>query len=455
MENSQQIIELLNSDDASIRKNTIESLLFSAPNEEVLEKLCDMITDSDKGVRNTLAIKLGNNSEWNAAKYLVKYISSDDISVRNLAGEILLKIGPGAVKVMEEKITTANDADQKFILDLLGLIGDPSIGETALKVLNESQCDNVVLACIEALGNIRYPNAVQSLITLFNKSELYQPSVIEALGKIGGSVALGFMMAQYDVVDELSKYSIIEGLAAAGEESTFFFLLNKLYNTGGPLVWALINSIAQLKSKYGFDIPYDEKIRNLILRTISEGEPQFRNAAVQLAVNFRDADTSEQLLKIYGSDFMLDEEIKQNLFSNPQNVLTKIPTIIKQQPENLKELLFLLNEIIDMYYEDIKSIPLHNLNDALTQCITNPAEEVRRTAIDLLFKLDEEVALLFIDIMLEDENIWNRLRLVELIQNSKSPIAEDALQKMQSDEEQMVSDAAKQILSERQSELQK
>jgi HEAT repeat protein len=455
MENSQQILDLLNSDDASIRKNTIESLLFSTPNEEVLEKLCDMITDSDKGVRNTLAIKLGSNVEWNAAKYLVKYISSEDISVRNLAGEILLKIGPGAVRVMEEKITTANDADQKFILDLLGLIGDPSIGETALKVLNESQCDNVILACIEALGNIRYPNAVQSLITLFNKSELYQPSVIEALGKIGGSVALGFMMAQYDVVDELSKYSIIEGLAAAGEESTFFFLLNKLYNTGGPLVWALINSIAQLKSKYGFDIPYDEKIRNLILRTISEGEPQFRNAAVQLAVNFRDADTSEQLLKIYGSDFMLDEDIKQNLFSNPQNVLTKIPAIIKQQPENLKELLFLLNEIIDMYYEDIKSIPLHNLNDALTQCITNPAEEVRRTAIDLLFKLDEEVALLFIDIMLEDENIWNRLRLVELIQNSKSPIAEDALQKLQSDEEQMVSDAAKQILSERQSEIQK
>lgn len=455
MENSQQILDLLNSDDASIRKNTIESLLFSAPNEEVLEKLCDMITDSDKGVRNTLAIKLGSNVEWNAAKYLVKYISSEDISVRNLAGEILLKIGPGAVRVMEEKITTANDADQKFILDLLGLIGDPSIGETALKVLNESQCDNVILACIEALGNIRYPNAVQSLITLFNKSELYQPSVIEALGKIGGSVALGFMMAQYDVVDELSKYSIIEGLAAAGEESTFFFLLNKLYNTGGPLVWALINSVAQLKAKYGFDIPYDEKIRNLILRTISEGEPQFRNAAVQLAVNFRDADTSEQLLKIYGSDFMLDEDIKQNLFSNPQNVLVKIPAIIKQQPENLKELLFLLNEIIDMYYEDIKSIPLHNLNDALTQCITNPAEEVRRTAIDLLFKLDEEVALLFIDIMLEDENIWNRLRLVELIQNSKSPIAEDALQKLQSDEEQMVSDAAKQILSERQSEIQK
>ncbi len=454
MENARQILDLLNSDDASVRKNTIETLIISQPTDEVLEKLCDMITDSDKGLRNTISIKLGNNTEWNSAKFLVKYISSDDITIRNLAGDILIRIGSNAVPVLEEKIFQSNDADQKFLLDVLGLIGDPSVGNTTLKVLNESQYDNVILACIETLGNIRCAEAVPSLINFFNKSELYQPSVIEALGKIGGSVALGFMMAQYDVVDELSRYSIIEGLAAAGEESTFFFLLNKLYNTGGPLVWALINSIAELKNKYGFDIPYDEKIRNLILRTVSEGEPQFRNAAVQLALNFHDADTTEQLLKILGSDFMLDEDIKQNLFANPQNVIAKIPTIIKTQPSNLKELLFLLVDIVEMNYDEVKSVPLHSLNDALTQCITNPSEEVRRTAIELLFKLDEEIALLFVDIMLEDENIWNRMRLVELLQYSKSPIAEDALNKLQNDDEQMVSETAKQILSERQSEIQ-
>jgi HEAT repeat protein len=453
MENTQQILDLLNSDDASVRKNAVESILVS-PSDEVIKKLCDMISDDDKGIKNTISLKLGFNPDWNAAKYLVKYISSDDISVRNLAGDILIKIGKNAVVALEEHILTANEADQKFILDVLGLIGDPSVGPVTLKVLEESPYDNVILACIETLGNVRHSEAVNALVSFFNKSELYQPSVIEALGKIGGSVALGFMMAQYDVVDELSRYSIIEGLAAAGEESTFFFLLNKLYNTGGPLVWALINSIAQLKDKYGFDIPYDEKIRNLILRTVSESEPQFRNAAVRLAVNFHDADTTEQLLKILGSDFTFDDDIKQNLFTNPHNVIIKIPAIIKQQPSNLKELLFLLCELVDMHGENIKSIPLHNLNDALTQCITNPDEEVRRISIELLFKLDEEIALLFVDVMLEDENLWNRMKLVELLQYSKSPIAEDALNRLQNDEEQMVSESAKQILSERQSEIQ-
>lgn len=455
MENTQKILELLNSQDASIRKNAIETLIVSEPSEEVLKKLCDMVTDCDKGVRNTVSIKLGFNPNWNAAKHLVDYVSSEDISVRNLAGDILIRIGVNAVPALEERILSSNDADQKFLLDVLGLIGDPSVGPIALKVMNESTYENVILACIETLGNVRYSESVPSLIQFFNKSELFQPSVIEALGKIGGNVALGFMMAQYDSVDELARYSIIEGLAAAGEESTFFFLLNKLYNTGGPLVWALIHSISELKNKFHFDIPYDEKIRNLILRTISEGEPQFRNSAVQLALNFHDPDTTEQLLKTLGNDFMLDEEIKQNLFANTQNVIVKIPPIIKTQPNNLKDLLFLLSEIIDLNYDEIKSLPLHHLNDALTQCITNPDEEVRRISIELLFKLDEEIAFLFVDTMLEDENMWNRMKLVELIQYSKSPIAEDALQKLQNDEEQMVSETAKQILSERQSEIQK
>ena len=454
MDKEKELMDLLNSDDPIVRKDAVESMDSAIPSEEILKKICDLVTDTDKGIRNTVSMKLTMNKNWPSAKYLIDYISSENISVRNLAGEILLNIGINAVRSLEERIHSANNADQKFILDLLGLIGDSSVGKTALEVLNTSKCDNVILACVEALGNIAYADAVESLIQLFDKNELYQPSIIEALGKIGGSDALNFMMDKYNEVDELTKFSVIEGLAAAGDAGTFFFLLNNLYNTSGPLVWSLIHSIAELKNKYGFDIPYDEKIRNMILRTISEGEEQFRHSAVQLAVNFHDADTTEQLLKIYGNDDMLEEDIRQNLYANNQNVLLKLPNIIKQQPENLKELLFLLNDIVEMNIDQIATVPLHNLNDALTQCLTNTSEEVRRTSIELLFKLDEEIALLFIDIMIEDENIWNRMRLIELLQNSKSPIAEDALLRLQNDTDEMVSETAKQILSERQSEIQ-
>jgi len=166
MENTQQILDLLNSDDASVRKNAVESILVS-PSDEIIKKLCDMISDDDKGIRNTISLKLGFNPDWNAAKYLVKYISSDDISVRNLAGDILIKIGKNAVVALEEHILMANEADQKFILDVLGLIGDPSVGPVTLKVLEESPYDNVILACIETLGNVRHSEAVNALVSFF------------------------------------------------------------------------------------------------------------------------------------------------------------------------------------------------------------------------------------------------------------------------------------------------
>jgi HEAT repeat protein len=124
--------------------------------DEIIKVLCTFVEDPDKGIRNSLDMTLSFNPSSHIPLFLVKYVSSQNISSRNLAGEILLKIGTNAVDAMIAFIESSSDDDKKFIIDILGLIGDSKSGGPILKVLGSNKDDNVILACVEALGNLKY-----------------------------------------------------------------------------------------------------------------------------------------------------------------------------------------------------------------------------------------------------------------------------------------------------------
>ena len=66
--------------------------------------------------------------------------------------------------------------------------------------------------------------------------------------------------------------------------------------------------------------------------------------------------------------------------------------------------------------------------------------------MELLFTTDQNIAILFIDKMLDDDNMWNRLKLLEILSNTNLPEAESALVRMSNDPEEMISERAKFIL---------
>ena len=72
-------------------------------------------------------------------------------------------------------------------------------------------------------------------------------------------------------------------------------------------------------------------------------------------------------------------------------------------------------------------------------------DRVRIAAAELLFRIDTETALLFLDTMISDENFWNRIRLLDMISEMDRPEVIEALEKLSQDSEEMVSDKAKEI----------
>jgi HEAT repeat protein len=448
-------IEGLKDEDAMVRRNAAETIGFmSNVPETVIKQLTGKLADTDKGVRDAVSFALINLDSPVIGDLVVPFVSSSDISIRNLAGEVLLKKGLSVVDAMLNYIDKGDDDDKKFIIDILGLIGDDKPAQKILEVLHQTENENVVLACIEALGNIKYEPAVTDIIGFYEVSELYAPTIIEALGKIGGKEALDFIMNNYEIVDELTKFSMIESIGLIGDENAFFKLLSDLKNLSGPTAWAAIETLNKLKDSLQLDVPFDEHIKNAVLKTLIEADVRFKRAASNLITVFNDKEVIEVCLKIYGEDAEIDDNIKNKFIENAKVFYTKLPGYLKQNSYNLKQLLDLFKDILQIEggeaLRTVSQIEFYNLLEIFTLNLEHPDEEIRRTCIEMLFYLNPETAFMFIDTIISDNNMWNKMRILEILEYFDDPRGLEAIKKLAEDPEEMVSEKAKYLLQSKQ-----
>jgi HEAT repeat protein len=422
----------------SLSGDQIESMDLTAASE-----FCKLIETKDKAVLNDFAFRASNSNNENIAKAIVKYISSSDASVRNLAGEILISLGKTAIKPLIDFLPNRDRHDQKFAIDVLGLIGDIKAEEPILRVLQEQTDENVILACVEALGNIRSRQAVPYLVNLYGVNEVFIPTIIEALGKIASPEAIDLLMSAYSQQDNLIKFTILESLGNIGDEGSFYFIYSELPHLEGPLVWVAIQSIFKISQRLNIEIPFEEKFKSKLLETIYEADSEFRQSAIYLALNFDDKEILESLFTAIGENEELDEILKDKLFNNLGFSLEAFSRYIEKNPPNLFNVLSSFEALFE-YPEFHPSnfltpLELKNLENKLEDLLDSPYEEIRKSVMNLLFRIDTQEALLFIDKMMKDENIWNRLYLMDILENvelNETVLAR--LRKLKESEEEMI-----------------
>jgi len=168
-----KVLALLKSEEASVRIETLEALPCLKLSDEVIKAVCTTITDPDKGVKNAAANFLTQCNDSRIPVQIATYISSKEIETRNLAGEILLRIGINAVQALVDYIAIGDDDDKKFAVDILGLIGSSESTPAILELMRTNENENVLLACIEALGNIKAAEALVPLIELLKRANYF------------------------------------------------------------------------------------------------------------------------------------------------------------------------------------------------------------------------------------------------------------------------------------------
>ncbi|MBA4406876.1 hypothetical protein C0389_06340 [bacterium] len=442
-----KLIELLKSEDEAAKIEILDHIVDKELSDEMCRIVADLIKDEDKGLRNSATFLIKNNRNPKFPELIAQFVTSPDLSIRNLAGEILIDLGELSVEPLINFNHQDDNDTLKFIIDVLSLIGDQRAALFIMGILSTSENDNVILACLEALGNIRLDSAIDVMILFYDRNELYKPTVVEALGKIGSKAALDFLVERFPAEDELTKYSILESLGSLGDMNTFYFLLEQMSEISGPMVLPLIMSLSALKEKCYLDIPFDNRMKNLLLYAIAEGTPEHKKTAFNLIDTFDDKEILSASLSLLGDDYELDDLIRSKIFRNADFIYLEIAKQLNQNPHNLKNILELFLATIN-YVRDfgtqlnVNLMDIRNIVHGVSGLLSHYDEEVRRTAMEILFELDQESALLFVDVMTNDENNWNRLRLLEIVESLPGEEFNSVIQKLLNDEDEMIRERA-------------
>ncbi|MPM64120.1 hypothetical protein SDC9_111006 [bioreactor metagenome] len=136
-----------------------------------------------------------------------------EIELRNLAGEILTKLGAPSVSILLPYLKS-NDFDvRKFACDILGLIADEGIVSYVTPLLSDHD-KNVQLSAVETLGNLRAESALDALIMVYENFDEIKPAVIESIGKIGGDNSESYLLEQLDNESDIFlQTTIIDALS--------------------------------------------------------------------------------------------------------------------------------------------------------------------------------------------------------------------------------------------------
>ena len=181
---------------------------------DVEERLTAMAELAQKGMEGfpSLLEALGD-AEWRVRKSAVEQVlalglreetvkglmaglkSEDNAALRNSAAEVFGRFGALAVAPLTAAVASANPDLQKFIVDILGEVGDRRATPVLVGLLPQFD-ENVAMAAIEALGKLRDVRAVDPLIAVLRQDRpLLQFSAVKALQEVGDGRAVEPLIA--------------------------------------------------------------------------------------------------------------------------------------------------------------------------------------------------------------------------------------------------------------------
>ena len=157
--------------------------------------------------------------------------SQDNAGLRNAAVDILTRLGQQAIPCLLGELT-CNDHDvRKFVLDILGAIGDSTVVDSMLPALHDED-RNVRAAAAENLGKLRDSSAIPALLEALGEDDLLlRFTILEALGEIGTSVSMTPLLALGK--DPLLRKALFDCLGRIGRVDALPQLLSGLLDDMG------------------------------------------------------------------------------------------------------------------------------------------------------------------------------------------------------------------------------
>ncbi len=351
MDNYKEIIEK-----SSASEEIIDAINHLINQNEYDEKLIPIyvkyLTSNNRGLRDAsyrILIHYPDNLKSKVADNVAPLIEPRDIEFRNLAGDILLKLGIYSVKPLIKYLKVDDFDIRKYACDIIGLVDDGKSIDTIIQLYDDNDI-NVVLSSIEAVGNIFFNNQtnvdknhiIDSLIELFEtNNEVVKPQIVETLGKIGGKESERFLLnvLRYES-DFFIKIAAIDALAIVGSDIEICkMLMNELHSYPYDIQTVVLKTIMAISFRIN-DVPQlPTESRDIARRALADSDNDISSAGLIALGNSYLYDDTQNLSEYYDrADFETKQYILFNLLENSndnviQEFCSKIFKIYIKQAE--------------------------------------------------------------------------------------------------------------------------
>lgn len=247
-----------------------------------------MLGDADWRVRKEAIglFLLLPDASLRAAYVIEQLCHAENAGLRNAAIEILINLGAQGTPELVRQLAGADAEVRKFIVDILGEIGQQDCVSQLLPFLRDED-ENVRYAVVETLGKLRAGEAITGLLDLLETAATGLRFIIfDALAVIGASVPLTRILPYSN--DPLLRKAVFTCLGKLGNLQAlavlFDGLVDPLRKTRETALLSIGNLLQQCADEFAsaeLPLPSAEQFEQAA-DYLDHANPEFQQAACQL-----------------------------------------------------------------------------------------------------------------------------------------------------------------------------
>ena len=457
-ETRRNIATLITDEDSDARRHAAEDL-GSERGLASIAALAAALQDANKGVRDTACRSLLSIGGPEAARAVVEYVATREIVTRNLATDLLVKIGEPGVPALLPYLSDPDQDVRKAVVDVLGLIGSAVPVAPVIALLTDRDT-NVVVSAVEALGNMRNPEAVAALEDVYGRCDYARPAVAEALGKIADPRSAAFVRRllaaalEHTEADPLALLGLFEAAGAVGDADVIALVAGKYTAVPPGLRSAALNAIVRIASRTGAPLPEVADVREPLVAMLGDADSAVAGGAVTWLTTLDGRDVTAALVGAYGLSSELDAVLAPVLRERPEALDMLVRALEGGAGGSERGKSALLSQLV---LARIRFVMRHGGTpgdegliaeafDAIARAWEGGDQDTRSALIDAMFRLDGDRAVQFLDAVLEQPDPWLRMHVIEVIAaiaDSRAPVY---IARFLNDEDEMVRELADNLL---------
>lgn len=398
-------------------ENVVESDDYS---HDVIKTLISCLKSDDAGIKDICFRYLAAAPEEFRsliAEYAVLLTLQDEIELRNLAGDLLMKLGEFSVEPMLEYLYYDDFDVRKFICDILGVIGNEGILDRIYVLLDDEDI-NVVSSALEAMGNIRSATALPVLFDQYGKSEDLKPVIIEAVGKIGGIDAQSFLLEKMNNENDIFlQTACIDALALGGDDlSICDYLLKELPNAKEEIKVVLLKTIYAIAFRQEQIIELPQELRYVARMALYDDDSDIRAAGlIALGSVYEEGDYPALINEIITDNPETQQMILFNLLSNSDesSIASFFNYYYSVVQPNGTGIDFL--SLITLFWEEIPPENAHSAINAILSLVLSVQKGDAAQIVEIFTKIDPALTIDCLDDYLFNGNMIQREEVLDII----------------------------------------